>query len=132
MDINFSWSPSDLGKIILSHLNLIIYNYCTWTRSIWGLMEQNTTILNEAKLHKTSYWSSSSVVIVLLHKALFYSNFESFFEILWIFWKFFFNSIILIFFFLIYCAIKNNIALSCHVISFIDFARECNMIFYCT
>ena len=45
-------------------------------------------------LHKTSYWSSSSVVIVLLHKALFYYNFEIFenfiilkkfenFEILW-------------------------------------------------
>jgi hypothetical protein len=24
----------------------IIYNYCTWTRSIWGFMEQSTTILN--------------------------------------------------------------------------------------
>ena len=35
-------------------------------------------------LHKTSYWSSSSVVIVLLHTALFYSNFE----ILWKFWNF--------------------------------------------
>ena len=31
-----------------------------------------------------------------------------------------------------FCAIKNHIALSCHVISFIDFARECNMIIYCT
>ena len=31
-----------------------------------------------------------------------------------------------------FCAIKNHIALSCHVISFIDFARECNMICYCT
>ena len=93
----------------------ILYNYCTWTRSIWGFMEQSTTILNEAKsrvqycctlLHKTSYWSSSSVVIVLLHTALFYSNFEifmktlkflklfenfiilNFFEILWNFWNF--------------------------------------------
>ena len=27
---------------------------------------------------------------------------------------------------------KNHIALSWHVISFIDFARECNMIIYCT
>jgi hypothetical protein len=35
-------------------------------------------------LHKTSYWSSSSVVIVLLHKALCYSNFE----ILWNLMKF--------------------------------------------
>jgi len=22
----------------------ILYNYCTWTRSIWGYMEQSTTI----------------------------------------------------------------------------------------
>jgi hypothetical protein len=29
-------------------------------------------------LHETSYWSSSSVVIVVLHTALFYSNFEFF------------------------------------------------------
>jgi hypothetical protein len=70
-----------------------------WTRR----REQRTTILNEALrlvqyccslLHKTSYRSSSSVVIVLLHKALFYYNFEIFenfiilkkfenFEILW-------------------------------------------------
>jgi hypothetical protein len=26
----------------------ILYNYCTWMRSIWGFMEQSTTILNEA------------------------------------------------------------------------------------
>ena len=49
---------------------------------------------NCSLLHKTSYRSSSSVVIVLLHKALFYYNFEIFenfiilkkfenFEILW-------------------------------------------------
>jgi hypothetical protein len=35
-------------------------------------------------LHKTSYWSSASVVIVLLHKALFYSIFET----LWKLWNF--------------------------------------------
>jgi hypothetical protein len=36
-------------------------------------------------INKTSYWSSSSVVIVLLHKALLDYNFEIFesFEILW-------------------------------------------------
>jgi hypothetical protein len=38
-------------------------------------------------LHKTSYWSSSSVVIVLLHTALFYSNFEILWK-LWNFWNF--------------------------------------------
>ena len=112
-------------------------------------------------------------VIVVLHKALFYYNFEFFenfiilknlenFEILWNFWKIwnymkvleiyeiFFNFFlkILHFLFLFYnfeilwnfltywlaksnlCAIKKHIALSCHVISFIDFARECNMLFY--
>ena len=30
-------------------LVLILCNYCTWTRSIWGFMEQSTTILNKAK-----------------------------------------------------------------------------------
>ena len=56
-------------------------------------------------LHKISYWSRSSAVIVLLHTALFYFNFENlwklkffklfenfiilnFVEILWNFWKF--------------------------------------------
>jgi hypothetical protein len=97
-------------------------------------------------LHKASYWSSSSVVIVLLHKALFYYNFKKF----WKFWnlmkflkvlKFYenFESFEILWNFLTYwlaksnfCEIKNHIALSCHVISFIDFARECNMLFYCT
>ena len=114
-------------------------------------------------LHKTSYWSSSSVVIVLLHTALFYSNFEilwklwnflNFLKILsfWIFlksykifesfeilWKFGilkkklkFSNILLSKKPRKFCAIKNHIALSCHVISFIDFAWECNMIIYCT
>ena len=69
-------------------INVIIYNYCTWTRSIWGFMEQSTTILNEAEYNNiTSYWSSSSVVIVLLHTALFYSNFEILWK-LWNFWNF--------------------------------------------
>jgi hypothetical protein len=44
----------------------ILYNYCTWTRSIWGFMEQSTTILNEA---------------------LFYFNFEILWK-LWNFWNF--------------------------------------------
>ena len=56
---------------------LILYNYCTWTRSIWGCTLP----------HKTSYWSSSSVVIVLLHTALFNSNFEILWK-LWNFWNF--------------------------------------------
>jgi hypothetical protein len=32
----------------------------------------------------------------------------------------------------IFCEIKNHIALSCHAILFIDFVRDCNMLFYCT
>ena len=56
---------------------LILYNYCTWTRSIWGCTLP----------HKTSYWSSSNVVIVLLHTALFNSNFEILWK-LWNFWNF--------------------------------------------
>ena len=47
------------------------------------------------------------------------------FQILWIFLTYWLAKSNL-------CAIQNHIALSCHVISFIDFARECNMIFYCT
>ena len=61
---------------------------------LWSRVQYCCTLL-----HKSSYWSSSSVVIVLLHKALFYYNFEFFesfiilkflenIEILWNFWKF--------------------------------------------
>jgi hypothetical protein len=142
---------------------LLNSNYCTWTRSIrgfmvWSKVQQYWTRRRRVQycctlLHKTSYWSSSSVVFVLLHKALFYYNFWNFLKILsfWIFLKSYeiFESLeilwkfeIKIFFlwnFLTYwlaksnfCAIKNHITLSCHVILFIDFAQECNMIIYCT
>ena len=40
---------------------------------------------NIEQQYKTSYWSSSSIVIVLLHTALFYSNYEIFET----FWKFY-------------------------------------------
>jgi hypothetical protein len=119
-----------------------------WTR--WSRVQYRCTLL-----HLTSYWSSSSVVIVLLHTALFYFNFEILWK-LWNFWKFYhfeifwnlmkflkvlklFENFEILWNFLTYwlaksnfCAIKNHIALSCHIISFIDFARECNMIIYCT
>jgi hypothetical protein len=89
----FFCDGTEFQPLHLFHPEQILYNYCTWTRSIWGFMEQSTTILNEAKLHKTSYWSSSSVVIVLLHKIL--ENFEILqnfwnFEFFWKFWLFFF------------------------------------------
>jgi hypothetical protein len=72
---------------------------------------------------------------------LFYSNFEILWK-LWNFWKFWnflkilkcFENFEILWNFLTYwlakrnfCAITNHIAPSCHVISFIDFARECNM-----
>jgi hypothetical protein len=30
------------------------------------------------------------------------------------------------------CNKKTHIALSCHIVLFIDFARKCNLIIYCT
>ena len=56
---------------------------------LWSRIQQYWTRRSRVQycctlLHKTSSWSSSSVVIVLLHMALFYSNFE----ILWKFWNF--------------------------------------------
>ena len=30
----------------MMHTGIILYNYCTWMRSIWGFMEQSTTLLN--------------------------------------------------------------------------------------
>jgi hypothetical protein len=82
--------------------------------NIIQLLHLNDINMRFYMLHKTSYWSSSTVVIVLLHTALytlilkFYENFEIFetfwkfyhfeffwnlmkffsFEILWIFWIF--------------------------------------------
>ena len=50
---------------------------------LWSRVQQYWTRRSRVQysctlLHETSYWSSSSVVIVLLHKALFYYNFEIF------------------------------------------------------
>ena len=48
-----NWKVFNIAKcnirllITLSWKCWILYNYCTWTRSIWGFMEQSTTILNE-------------------------------------------------------------------------------------
>jgi hypothetical protein len=49
---------------------------------LWSRVKYCCTLL-----HKTSYWSSSNVVIVLLYTALFYSNFEILWK-LWNFWNF--------------------------------------------
>jgi hypothetical protein len=57
----------------------------------------------------------------LYYIRLYFTLILNFFEFLWnflIYWLAKNN----------FCAIKNHIALSCHVISFIDFARECNII----
>ena len=188
--------------------NQIIYNYCTWTRSIWGFMEQSTTILDEAKKPSSillysapwnlilikfkcsncfitygsnllQFWNFMKTLkflklfenFIILNTGIFlnhmkflkvYENLE-FLKKNWNYKKFskfsnlkkkmnfnfliffyfiifqFFENFPILFHFLTYwlakinfCAIKNHIALSCHVISFIDFARECNMIIYCT
>ena len=69
-------------------IDVILYNYCTWTRSIWGFMKQSTTILNEAKPSSILLYSAPWNLILIkfkcsncfiTYKALFYSNFE----ILW-------------------------------------------------
>ena len=96
---------------------LILYNYCPERDQyevLWSRVQQYWTRGNRVQycctlLHKDSNWSNSSVVIVLLHKGLFYYNFTLFenviilkkklkilksyenfesFEILWTFWKF--------------------------------------------
>ena len=144
--------------IPLLHLNEI-------NEVLWSRVQQYWTRRSRVQycctlLHKTSYWSSSSVVIVLLHIRLyftiisiFYENFETFwkfyyFEFFWNIMKFLkvlkfyenlefekklnFKKFLKFWNFLAYrlaksnfCAIKNHIALSCHVILFIDFAQEC-------
>ena len=55
---------------------------------LWSRVQQYWTRRSRVQycctlLHKTSYWSSSSVVIVLLHTALFYFNFD----IIWKLWN---------------------------------------------
>jgi hypothetical protein len=75
----------------------MLYNYCTWTRSIWGFMEQSTTILDEAKsssiLLYSAPWnlilvkSKSSNCFITYGSILLYENFKIF-EIFWKFLKF--------------------------------------------
>jgi hypothetical protein len=94
---------------------------------LWSRVQQYWTRRSRVQycctlLHKTSYWSSSSVVIVLLHTALFYSmktwNLMKFlsFEILWTFWilfflnwnfKKFFKFLIFFFYFIIFKFFEN-------------------------
>ena len=87
---------------------------------LWSRVQQYWTRRSRVQycctlLHKTSYWSSSSVVIVLLHTALFYFNFD----IIWNLMKFlkvlkFYENFEILWIFLTYwlaksnfCAIKN-------------------------
>ena len=46
----------------------ILYNYCTWTRSIWVFMEQSTTILNEAKPTSILLYSAPLNLILIKFK----------------------------------------------------------------
>jgi hypothetical protein len=76
----------------------MLYNYCTWTRSIWGFMEQSTTILDEAKSSSILLYSAPWNLILVKFKSsncfitygsiLLYENFKIF-EIFWKFLKFF-------------------------------------------
>ena len=88
-----------LLKVALNTINqpyhlTIIYNYYTWTRSIWGFMEQSTTILNEAKFKCSNCFITYGSILLLILK--FYENFEIFetfskyyhFEFFEIWWKF--------------------------------------------
>jgi hypothetical protein len=77
-----------LLKVALNTINqpyhlTIIYNYYTWTRSIWGFMEQSTTILNEAKFKCSNCFITYGSILLLILK--FYENFE----ISETFWKFY-------------------------------------------
>jgi hypothetical protein len=129
------------------------YNNKYWTRL--RLVQYCCTLL-----HKSSYWSRSSAVIVYYYIRLYFTVFlltrsntrdipfsnilitlKNFFENFELLKKSFFKfyNFEILWNFLTYwlaksnfCAIKKHIALSCHAISFIDFARECNMLFYCT
>jgi hypothetical protein len=97
--------------------------------------EYNNIERGEAKFKWSNWFITYGSILLLILK--FYENFEFLkkkIEILRNFWNF-----QILWNFLTYwlaksnfCAIKNHIALSWHVISFTDFARECNMIIYCT
>ena len=102
-----SWCDVDTGCQISTVNPFILPDTCTLVyytitalerdqyEVLWSRVQQYWIRRSQVQycctlLHKTSYWSSSSVVIVLLHKALFYYNFVLFenFIILNFFWKF--------------------------------------------
>ena len=101
-----TYNPRNKCYIVSRNIYMIrYYTITTLERDqyevLWSRVQQYWTRRNRVQycctlLHKTSYWSSASVVIVLLHKALFYSILKlfenciilNFLEILWNFWKF--------------------------------------------
>ena len=80
------------NKISPVHYNIQLLHLNEINEVLWSRVQQYWTRLRLIQycctlLHKTSYWSSSSVVIVLLHKALSYYNFQTSWK-LWNFRKF--------------------------------------------
>jgi hypothetical protein len=112
----FIYIKNALGiKYLLLYIKGLLHEYYTITvlerdrcEVLWSRVQQYWMRRSRVQycckycctlLHKTSYWSSSSVVIVLLPTALFYFNFEilklfenfiilNFYEIIWNFLKF--------------------------------------------
>ena len=100
----FIYIKNALGiKYLLLYIKGLLHEYYTITvlerdrcEVLWSRVQQYWMRRSRVQycckycctlLHKTSYWSSSSVVIVLLPTALFYFNFEILWK-LWNFWNF--------------------------------------------
>jgi hypothetical protein len=106
-------------KIFTHVLSIFSYKDPRQTEVTYHCINFNDRVRKVPKIYYLNVWN------VLRN----FCNFD-FFLILW-FWNFMKFSNILISKKQFLCN-KNHTALSCHIISFIDFARECNIIFYCT
>jgi hypothetical protein len=95
--------------------NFIILNFFEILWNFWALkFYENLEFKKKIEILR-NLWNFEEKNWTLNFFFNFFYNFEIF--------KNFWNFITLNF-----CAIKNHIALSCHVILFIDFAQECNII----
>ena len=127
--------PSKNQSICLSSRHIEYYTITALERDqyevLWSRVQQYWTRQNYCTLlHKTSYWSISSVVIVLLHKIL--ENFRNFEKKNWKFWNFmkflkffeilenfdFFLKNLTFFLYIVRVLLNERVT----VISFIDFA----------
>ena len=55
-------------KHYIDRARSILYNYCTWTRSIWGFMKQSTTILNSTLPRSILLYSAPLNLILIKFK----------------------------------------------------------------